>query len=70
MQAIKEVVNIGATVVYSPGESHALFISPSFSYTIKDNWDLSFVGQIALNTAGQYYISPTQVFFLRFKYSF
>lgn len=70
MQAIKEVVNVGATLVYSPGESHALFISPSFSYSIKDNWDLSFVGQIALNTEGKYYISPTQVFFLRFKYSF
>lgn len=70
MQPIKQIINLGATVVYSPGESHAMFISPTFSYSINETWDLSFVGQLAFNRSGNYYISPTQVFFLRFKLSF
>jgi len=70
MHPITQMFNAGATVVYSPGEDHSLFISPTFSYSIKENWDISLVGQIALNKSGDWYISPTQVFFLRLKFSF
>jgi hypothetical protein len=57
-------------VVYSPGTSNAMFISPSLSYSIKTNWDLDFVGQIMLGNDGQSYTSPVQLLFLRLKYSY
>lgn len=58
------------SLVYSPGESHALFVSPSLSYSIKENWDINLIGQITLNKSGQKYISPLQYIFLRLKWSF
>lgn len=67
---ITQMFNAGLTAVYSPSESHSLLLSPNFSYSIKENWDLSLVGQITFNTAGGYYVSPVQVFFLRIKFSF
>jgi hypothetical protein len=70
MHPITQMFNVGLTAVYSPGEDHSLFISPTFSYSIKENWDISLIGQIALNQSGDYYISPTQIFFLRLKFSF
>ena len=67
---ITEMFNAGVTVVYSPVESHSMFISPNFSYSIKENWDISLIGQLTFNKSGQYYLSPSQVFFLRLKFSF
>lgn len=69
-QPIKERFSVGLTSIYSPGESHALFLTPNFAYTINEQWDLSLVGQLAFNRAGGYYVSPLQVAFLRFKLSF
>ena len=69
-QPIKEVVNIGLTAVYSPSESHSMFLSPSFAYTINERWDISLVGQITFNKSGPYYVSPLQAIFLRLKLSF
>lgn len=65
-----EKITAGLTTVYSPGESHALFVSPNFSYIIDESWDLSLVGQIVLNAENGYYTSPVQAIFLRFKFSF
>ena len=70
MHPVTQMFNMGVTTVYSPGERHSMFISPTFAYSIKENWDISLVAQIALNTSGAKYISPTQVFFLRLKFSF
>lgn len=69
-QPIKEVFSVGLTAVYSPGESHSLFLTPNFAYTINEQWDISIVGQISLNKSGSYYVSPVQVAFLRIKFSF
>ncbi|BDS13825.1 hypothetical protein [Aureispira anguillae] len=69
-QPIKEIFNLGLTAIYSPGESHSLFLSPNFAYTINEKWDLSLVGQISFNQSGNYYVSPVQVVFLRIKFSF
>ena len=70
MHPVTEMFNAGITAVYSPGESHSMFLSPTFTYSIKENWDLSLVGQLTFNTSGAYYISPAQVIFLRLKFSF
>jgi hypothetical protein len=69
-QPIKEVFSVGLTAIYSPGESHALFLMPNFAYTLNEQWDISIVGQISLNKSGGYYVSPVQVAFLRIKLSF
>lgn len=69
-QPIKELFSVGLTAIYSPGESHSLFLTPNFAYTINEQWDVSLIGQVAFNQAGGYYISPLQVAFLRFKLSF
>ncbi|MCH2021401.1 MAG: hypothetical protein MK207_02875 [Saprospiraceae bacterium] len=70
MHPITPMFNAGLTAVYSPGESHSLFVSPNFSYSIKENWDISLIGQIILNKSGSYYVSTVQVVFLRLKFSF
>jgi len=58
------------TMIYSPGESHALFVTPTFTYTIDERWDIALVGQIALQREAPWYVSPTQAIFLRIKLSF
>ncbi len=69
-QPIKEIFSLGLTAIYSPGESHSLFLTPNFGYILNDKWDISLVGQISLNKSGVYYVSPVQVVFLRIKFSF
>lgn len=69
-QPIKEIFSVGLTAIYSPGESHSLFVTPNFSYIINEKWDISIVGQVSLNQSNGYYVSPVQVAFLRVKFSF
>lgn len=57
-------------IVYSLGDSHAMFLSPAFSYSIKENWDIDMVGQLMFGVDNGKYKSPAQVLFLRVKYSF
>lgn len=70
MHPITQVFNVGLTTVYSPGESHAMFLSPNLAYSINEMWDISLVGQFSFNQSNGYYISPSQVLFLRIKLSF
>lgn len=67
---IGELLSGNVVLVYSPGPSHALFVSPGFSYSISQNWDLDFIGQLAFNRENKKYKSPVQGLFLRLKYSF
>lgn len=67
---INEIIQLGLTTVYSPSDAHALFISPIFSYTISESWDLSFLAQITFNRDGNNYISALQAMFLRIKFNF
>ncbi|MCP4440153.1 MAG: hypothetical protein GY810_14515 [Aureispira sp.] len=68
--AFTPLISGNLSVVYSPGESHAVFISPTITYSIKENWDIDLIGQITLNKSGNKYISPMQFIFLRLKWSF
>jgi hypothetical protein len=64
-------MNGNLAFIYSPSEAQALFINPTFTYSIKENWDVDFVGQLAFNDEGELgYRSPVQALFLRFKFSF
>ncbi len=67
---ISPILNAGLAIIYSPVEIHPLFINPTVSYSIAQNWDLDFVGQIVFNKTSQKYESPTQVAFLRLKFSY
>ncbi len=59
----------GLAVIYSPVKVHALFINPTMSYSISQNWDLDFVGQVVFDREPPYR-SRIQAFFLRVKCSY
>jgi hypothetical protein len=68
-QSFNPIFSGGLSFLYSPGEAHATFVSPNLNFSISQNWDLAFFGQIVLDKQDTY-ASPIQGFFLRLKYSF
>ncbi len=66
---ITPLLNASMATIYSPSSVHALFLTPTVTYSIKENWDLDFVSQLAF-VANKGYSSPIQAFFLRWKFSF
>lgn len=62
--------NGGLSIIYSPSKANALFLSPTLSYSIKENWDIDLISQIAFNDDGMDYNSPLQSFFLRLKWTY
>lgn len=68
---ISPLINGGLALIYSPSEAQALFLNPTLSYSIKENWDVDFIGQLVFDKeTGASYRSPVQALFLRFKFSF
>jgi hypothetical protein len=63
------ILTAGLAVIYSPVKTHPLFINPTISYSIAQNWDLDLIAQIVFNKTIRYE-SPTQVVFLRVKFSY
>ncbi len=63
------LLNGGLAVIYSPVSAQALFLNPSLTYSVAQNWDLDLIGQIVLSKEEKYK-SPIQAAFLRLKYSF
>ncbi len=66
---VSPLVNAGLSLLYSPSETNALFLNPTLTYSIKENWDMDFVGQLIFAKTTSYN-SPVQVLFLRTKWSF
>lgn len=66
---ITPLLNSGLAVIYSPVPAQPLFLNPSLTYSIRENWDLDLVGQLVFNQ-DEGYISPIQAAFLRLKFSF
>jgi hypothetical protein len=64
------LLNGSLALIYSPVEVNALFLNPTFTYSIAQNWDLDLVGQISLSKEDRGYVSPVQALFIRFKWSF
>ncbi len=65
------LLNGALVVLYSPGEANALFLTPTLTYSVADNWDLDLVGQLVFgDEADGKYRSPVQLLFIRTKYSF
>lgn len=66
---VTPLFNTALTIVYTPNSSHPMFISPVFSYSVAQDWDLDLTGQIGLEKGDSFY-SPLQAFFLRMRYSY
>ena len=60
------------SVLYSPSEDQLLFINPTLTYSIKDNWNIDLIGQIAGSKYdnGTKYGFLSNLIFLRLKWSF
>jgi hypothetical protein len=67
---VSPLINSGLAIIYSPVEVHPLFLNPSFTVSIANNWDLDLIGQIVLNEQNNRYKSPVQAVFLRVKWSY
>jgi len=63
-------ISASLSLIYSPGGDNALFINPSISYSIKENWDIDCIGQIFLGNQHDNYTNISQSIFTRLKYSF
>lgn len=67
---VTPLLNASLAWIYSPVSSHPLFVNPTITYSIAQNWDLDLVGQLAFSKEGGSYTSPVKALFLRFKMSF
>ena len=66
---ITPLFNAALTLVYTPNKTHPLFINPTLAYSIAQDWDIDFTGQIGFEK-GEKYFSPIQAFYLRVKWSY
>ena len=67
---VTPLVNAVLSIIYSPVSARPLFINPTITWSIAQNWDLDLVGQIAYNRTGDKYLSPISAVFIRLKVSF
>ncbi len=60
------------SLLYSPSDDQLLFINPTLTYAIKDNWNIDLIGQIAGSkyNNGTKYGFLSNLLFLRVKWSF
>jgi len=66
----KELYNFGMAFIYFPGSRNALYLSPSVSYSLKENWELSFITQLYFDDMQANYQNIVELYFLRLKWSF
>jgi hypothetical protein len=65
------IFNGGIAIIYSPSFDQALFINPTLIFSIAENWDLDFIGQVSFsNSQENNYESPFTAIYMRFKFSF
>ncbi|TXB62496.1 hypothetical protein [Phaeodactylibacter luteus] len=67
---VTPLFNAGLAVIYSPVRAHALFINPTLTYSLGQNWDLDMVGQLAFDREEGRFQGPLQALFLRLKWSY
>ena len=66
---VSPIINAGFTTIYSPVASHAMFVNPTATVSISDNWSIDLVGQIVFDQTDKY-SSPLQSLFLRAKWAY
>ena len=67
---LNPIVSAGGAIIVTPNASFPLFVCPSISVSISDNWDLYLGGQIVWSQIANSYASPLSAGFIRFKYSY
>jgi len=71
MYPITPLINGNLAIIYSPVEVHPLFLNPTVTFSIAQNWDIDLVGQITFDKEPQRgYVSLVQALFGRVKWSF
>jgi len=63
------LLSAGLSVIYSPVQTHLLFLNPTLTYSVSQNVDLDLIGQLIFQKGNEKYRSPTQVIYLRAKWS-
>ena len=66
---VTPLINANLAIIYSPVRSHPLFLNPTFTLSIAQNWDLDLVGQVAFSKTAAFRNAVTAAF-LRTKFSF
>lgn len=66
---LSPLTSAGLTLAYSPSANHQVFAGPLFTYSIAENLDFSFVGQIGFENTDTYG-SPFQSYYVRLKWSY
>jgi hypothetical protein len=67
---LSPISNVGLAVLYSPVESHAVFLNPSWTQSLAQNWDLDVVVQTIWSRDGAGYGADLAAGFVRVKYSY
>ncbi|RME98139.1 MAG: hypothetical protein D6772_09455, partial [Bacteroidetes bacterium] len=67
---LSPLMNVGMATLYSPVRSHALFVNPTLTYSIANNWTLDLIGQLVFNKEAAGFRSPLQIVFMRLKFSY
>ncbi|HMQ64538.1 MAG TPA: hypothetical protein PKE06_27890, partial [Flavilitoribacter sp.] len=67
---ITPLLTAGVAVIYSPVKVNPLFVNPTITLSISDNWTLDAVGQVVFSKGDEGYRSPLQVGFLRVKVNY
>ena len=67
---ITPLMNANLALIYSPVSSQPLFLNPTLTYSLAQNWDLDLVGQIAFSKNNSTYTTAVSAGFLRIKLSF
>ncbi len=63
------LLSSGLSVIYSPVQPHLLFLNPTLTYSLSQNIDIDLIGQVIFQKGVEKYRSPTQVVYLRGKWS-
>jgi hypothetical protein len=67
---VSPLINTGLAILYSPVESQAVFINPSFTYSVARDWDIDLVIQTIFTEKENKYSSDLFAGFLRIKWSY
>jgi len=67
---VSPLINTGLAFIYSPVVGSPIYLSPTATYSLANNLDVSLVGQIVLQDGLDGYGSQANVFYLRMKWSY
>lgn len=67
---INSILTTSLTSIYSPNKSQSLYVHPTVTFFIANNWTIDTIGQVVFEKDAGKYSSPLQAYYLRLKYSY